>query len=341
MTTKTKVDETNVTQEDLAGFLKDNRDLVLGAVQIGWRLRLTGGNRGGQSALLTAPDGKTLRVGSRKKPVNPGIAQLKRIVIKHADPMRLASAEAMVTSPHYRWSSVQANAAQAAAQAQQNGHTEPSREESQPAPEPQPEPVQEPKQEAPEEPYIVEIRPFMCLLYPNKHGGMRYESDTTLERVWSDGHIDYKCKRCPYARPKMRSVAMHHRKHGGEHKGWKDKDNWHQADDYTHTASPGTRPRHPDEIGEVESEIAAVEQELDQIEEIDPAEQVRRIRDVLGADPELARLRAEVAELRQEVSDVTAELKSAQEESAREKVRADDLHGSLNALRDLIAGIES
>lgn len=65
---------------------------------------------------------------------------------------------------------------------------------------------------------IVEplVRPYLARKHSGKEGGTRYESQTTLERVWPDGYTDYACALdgCHYSSEKPRSVAMHY---GQEH----------------------------------------------------------------------------------------------------------------------------
>lgn len=48
--------------------------------------------------------------------------------------------------------------------------------------------------------------------------GRMYESPSVIERVWSDGHTDYKCTVCSYTSDNPRSVSSHHaRRKDGEH----------------------------------------------------------------------------------------------------------------------------
>jgi hypothetical protein len=58
------------------------------------------------------------------------------------------------------------------------------------------------------------IRPYLARKHSGKDGGTRYESQTTLERVWPDGKTDYVCAICEWESEKPRSVAMHY---GQEH----------------------------------------------------------------------------------------------------------------------------
>lgn len=39
--------------------------------------------------------------------------------------------------------------------------------------------------------------------------GTKYESPFVLERLWSDGHVDYKCPTCDYSSDRPRSVSSH------------------------------------------------------------------------------------------------------------------------------------
>jgi hypothetical protein len=58
---------------------------------------------------------------------------------------------------------------------------------------------------------IVEplIRPYLARKHSGKDGGTRYESQTTLERVWPNGKTDYVCMVCEWESENPRSVAMH------------------------------------------------------------------------------------------------------------------------------------
>lgn len=65
-----------------------------------------------------------------------------------------------------------------------------------------------------EEPVIVSEAPWLAHKRPGTPSdpGQLYESATTIERMWSDGHRDYKCtaEGCEYTNRKARSVAMHY-----------------------------------------------------------------------------------------------------------------------------------
>jgi hypothetical protein len=56
------------------------------------------------------------------------------------------------------------------------------------------------------------IRPWLARKHAGKDGGTRYESQTTLERIWPDGKTDYQCAfpDCGWQSPSPRSVAMHY-----------------------------------------------------------------------------------------------------------------------------------
>jgi hypothetical protein len=58
------------------------------------------------------------------------------------------------------------------------------------------------------------VRPYLARKHSGKDGGTRYESQTTLERVWPDGKTDYVCAICEWESENPRSVAMHY---GQEH----------------------------------------------------------------------------------------------------------------------------
>jgi hypothetical protein len=66
----------------------------------------------------------------------------------------------------------------------------------------------------PEGTIVIEplIRPWLARKHSGRDGGTRYESETTLERVWPNGRTDYQCALpgCDWTSDKPRSVAMHY-----------------------------------------------------------------------------------------------------------------------------------
>lgn len=61
-------------------------------------------------------------------------------------------------------------------------------------------------------PHVVTERPWLAHYAANKRGGRRYESKATVERVWSDGHIDYRCAwpGCPFTDDVPQRVSSHY-----------------------------------------------------------------------------------------------------------------------------------
>jgi hypothetical protein len=56
------------------------------------------------------------------------------------------------------------------------------------------------------------VRPWLARKHSGKEGGTRYESQTTMERVWPAGEVDYVCafEGCDWDSSSPRSVAMHY-----------------------------------------------------------------------------------------------------------------------------------
>lgn len=61
-------------------------------------------------------------------------------------------------------------------------------------------------------PELVTQQPWMAKRGQRNQGGMKYESQTTWERKWSDGTMDYGCRHpgCEYEAPNPNSVASHY-----------------------------------------------------------------------------------------------------------------------------------
>jgi hypothetical protein len=58
---------------------------------------------------------------------------------------------------------------------------------------------------------IVDERPWLAHNGIGSRGiGMSYESQAVVERLWSNGHIDYRCVGCDYFRDVPRSVKSHY-----------------------------------------------------------------------------------------------------------------------------------
>lgn len=66
---------------------------------------------------------------------------------------------------------------------------------------------------------VVSETPWLAKLNQTKAGGAHYESDSVIERHWSDGTVDYLCPTCRalgqdvYTADNPRSVATHNRRH--------------------------------------------------------------------------------------------------------------------------------
>lgn len=173
---------------DLRGFDKENRELVYAMIDSGWTGRITSKNHW----LGRSPDGKATVTVPSKNGNNRGLknatAQFMKWVRDNATPEErdLYAAADGATDPVVReviietLSSKQAHRMVA---------------------------------ESIKEPTLVEQRPWLARKQPGRNGGVMYESEAVVERLWSDGTTDYACSTgCGYVAESARSVATHYGK---------------------------------------------------------------------------------------------------------------------------------
>lgn len=200
---------TEITQffgyPDLAGFDKENRELIYAMCDAGWTGRITSKRHW----LGKAPDGKTTITVPSKNGNNRGLknahATFMRWVKAHVSPelKELWDKAAEETDPLVKDTLAESVVQKHAVEIMQ------ARDER----------IHKAIVRAIEtEEIVIEplIRPYLARKHSGKDGGTRYESQTTLERIWPNGNTDYVCalEGCTYESRNARSVAMHY---GQEH----------------------------------------------------------------------------------------------------------------------------
>ena len=153
---------------------------------------------------------------------------------------------------------------------------------------------------------IVSTRPARRVKYTKpKEGVVEYEESlSAIERTWSDGTVDFECKYpgCDYTRDKLQSVAVHFaRMHGKE-----------------------SKPAEP-EI-EAEPEVGPAADAI--VDANDPGIPAPRFPDAVSKLNEIAK-----------IIGLGDENEKLRERNAELEAEINDLRGSLNALRELLAGI--
>lgn len=65
-----------------------------------------------------------------------------------------------------------------------------------------------------EVPSVVSVKPFVAKRSMTNSGGKVYSSVATLEVIYSDGSVAYRCSECEFERPQMSSIRGHRSVHG-------------------------------------------------------------------------------------------------------------------------------
>ena len=220
---------------DLPGFDKENRELVYAMHDAGWTGRRTSKGH----FLAKAPDGKAQITVQAKNGNNRGLKNARstflRWVRDHMTPEEndLFDKAREETDPLVKdvlaESLVRKQSTRVMHERDERIHTE----------------IREAIKKGS---IVVEpvVRPWLARKHSGKDGGTRYESQTTMERVWPTGETDYVCAftDCDYDSGNPRSVAMHY---GQQHtrKGESEPagDGPHHIDpDYTEPLTSRYRP---------------------------------------------------------------------------------------------------
>jgi hypothetical protein len=190
---------------DLAGFDKENRELIYAMCDAGWTGRITSKRHW----LGKAPDGKTQITVPSKNGNNRGLknasSTFMRWVREHMPPEErdLFDKAKTETDPLIKGTLTESLVRKQGTRVAQEKD----------------ERIHKAIVDLIEtEKIVIEplIRPYLARKHSGKDGGTRYESQTTLERVWPDGQTDYQCAfpGCTWQSPSPKSVAMHY---GQEH----------------------------------------------------------------------------------------------------------------------------
>lgn len=186
---------------DLPGFDKENRELVYAMCDAGWTGRITSKNHW----LGKAPDGKTTITVPSKQGNNRGLKNA------HATYMRWLR-NALSPELDEMWQKAKDEEDPLIKEVMAESVVKKHAVEIMHA---RDERIHQQIITAIENGVIIVeplIRPYLARKHSGKDGGTRYESETTLERVWPDGKTDYTCALtgCDYVSDSSRSVAMHY-----------------------------------------------------------------------------------------------------------------------------------
>lgn len=212
----------------IPSFLKaDEKDLIDGAVMCGWTIHIGGGN----NVTLIAPsphEQQKIHLGRRN---SVPIKRMRAKVVKYADPLKLALANtAADDSPAGEAALRGMNAT-----IEDDGyiHADLNGKVTVEVPEPQSD-IEDTLDATPEvatvatdsdtsadlttseeaqtysvhipDAHVISVKPLLV-----KGGtGRAYESETTLERTWSDRTLDYICTQCDYYSAERLSVSRHY-----------------------------------------------------------------------------------------------------------------------------------
>lgn len=165
----------------LPGFEKEPRELVYAMIEAGWTGRMTSKGHW----LGKAPDGETLTIASKVgnwRSFRNAEAAFRRWLRKQVPGMLEAAEESADKNP--KMADVILNDAykRASAVIIESGR------------------------------HITVERPWMAHKAPGRGGGTLYPSKVTIERLWSDGTVDYRCAAdgCDYVNAYPRSVSRHY-----------------------------------------------------------------------------------------------------------------------------------
>lgn len=176
------------------GISSEEVGVIQAALGIGWTVVVKG-----VTARLVAPAGNKSLVFSASGR-NAPLEQYKRIIYKHGNPLLMEQ----MTSDEKMHEMVE-NVVAAELVAERAAKSVVA------------EPVTEPKTVTTPEPVKVSVRKLVSIgpMIARRSQGRGYPSETTNERRWSDGTVDFSCQfdGCDYASDERRSVGAHWRTH--------------------------------------------------------------------------------------------------------------------------------
>lgn len=200
---------------------------------------------------------------------------------------------------------------------------------------------------------LVAEKPWLARKGAGRGGtGRMYESPHVIERRWSDGGIDYRCRWCPYTNDNPRSVAIHARSHP-ERKvppGATRKTAHYEpteikrpmsaarrlASEITHVLDgmAGWQSMSPEELAQAVAE--AVYEKRPDREPLAPLTPEQIINRIVGLVDQ-----GRLADLHAEVDRLAEQLRLASEARAAAEAEAERLHEERRVLRDLLSESEA
>lgn len=228
-------DDTDFDRSLIPNYLKKEcREIIEAAVMLGWKMHISSGN----SVTIVAPEEKKKYHFSASGRASNSIPRIRRDVVRFADPTKLLLVDSMAgTDNKDIWMAASAmlphlgdegtvidhrpeleREAEAERQRKEAAAEERARRKAAA-------PLRSSMGDRDDEPNSTHQR---AVSQGNRHivseGPMRakagdrsaYDSEVTIQRLWSDGTKDYKCVKCDYWSTQRQSVAAHNaRKHPG------------------------------------------------------------------------------------------------------------------------------
>ena len=187
-----------------AKYSKDIKELVANAVDLGWTLHVA--NDAG--IYIMSHDGLKKRHFNPSKKSGP-ITRMKREVIKHADPARVAAINERLDQREVEQFEAKKKAARAVRPTPPKVTPRDVQQLAEKFNGPE-HPVVEPTAPEPER-WIVSERPHLSHRSAARgtKPGKVYESHAILQREWSDGTVDYRCRVCEFSSAKPLSIRGH------------------------------------------------------------------------------------------------------------------------------------
>lgn len=307
----------NVAAGDLpAGFKQDVKQAVAMAVALGWKLIVSGK----ESMTIVAPPPNEHKKYHLTKRRNSGpIQRIRKDIIKYADPLKLAMVDGVLagtTDPDlvnpFDGAEVEFQDLRDE-QAVEQKKNERAERKSKTA-------VAEALERAEANKKVKETKKTRHVvsegpMQVNSGGGRKADSPIGIERHWSDGTTDYKCKFCDFTTPKRFGLNGHSKAHNVKASVVSPPAAEAQAEAPVEAAAPVVAEPTAD-AGPTDSEI------LDQIRGLVGGRNAAQ-------EAEIAELTAEIERLRDYLGGLETEVEKSQE-------RADNAEGKLRALYDLL-----
>lgn len=188
---------------DLSGLNKKVQQLVRLALDVGW----TAHNVKQRSVLLVSPvdDKITLELPPVKQINGDRLESWRRRIYRYSDRVKLATLSSTI-------STVEGGPDPAEFSLAWQGYEAEYKHEEAPTTVTNPETTLDVIVKQQNKAHIIAERPHLAKRGSTEKRGRAYESDAVIERVWSDGTVDYACTwpMCDYTNPLARAVASHY-----------------------------------------------------------------------------------------------------------------------------------